>query len=157
MAISLSVVLLLAVILVVMIRGKSIKVGPAIVASLVVGGWPAFARFGAGFLVGTEWDPVRETFGALPAIYGTLVTSIIALLIAVPLSFGIAVFLTELCPAGLRRPLGVVGEEEVVHGVLDPRLAAGQVRGHERVDAGRVCAGARAPGRLVEHLNDRER
>ena len=82
----------------------------AIVASLVVGGWPAFAKFGAGFIVGTEWDPVRELFGALPTIYGTLVTSLIALLIAVPLSFGIAIFLTELCPAPLRRPLGVMVE-----------------------------------------------
>lgn len=82
----------------------------AIVVSLVIGGWPAFARFGASFLTGTEWDPVGETFGALPTIYGTLVTSFIALLIAVPLSFGIAVFLTELCPSGLRRPLGVMVE-----------------------------------------------
>ena len=82
----------------------------AIVGSLVVGGWPAFARFGVGFFTGTEWDPVQEVFGALPTIYGTLVTSVIALLIAVPLSFGIAVFLTELCPSALRRPLGVMVE-----------------------------------------------
>lgn len=82
----------------------------AIIVSLVAGGWPAFARFGIGFVSGATWDPVQEVFGALPAIYGTLVTSTVALMIAVPLSFGIAVFLTELCPAGLRRPLGMMVE-----------------------------------------------
>ena len=81
-----------------------------IIGSLFIGGWPAFAKFGAGFLIGTEWDPVQMVFGALPAIYGTLITSIIALLIAVPLSFGIAVFLTEICPKPLRRPLGTMVE-----------------------------------------------
>ncbi len=81
-----------------------------IVGSLVIGGWPAFAKFGPGFIIGTEWDPVREVFGALPTIYGTIATSFIALLIAVPLSFGIAIFLTELCPASLRRPLGTMVE-----------------------------------------------
>ncbi len=81
-----------------------------IIGSLVIGGWPAFAKFGPGFIVGTQWDPVREVFGALPTIYGTIATSLVALVIAVPLSFGIAIFLTELCPASLRRPLGTMVE-----------------------------------------------
>jgi len=95
------------------VRGAAILVLlmlAGIIATLVIGGWPAFAKFGAGFIVSTEWDPVRQVFGALPAIWGTLITSIIALLIAVPLSFGIALFLTQICPLPLRRPLGTMVE-----------------------------------------------
>ena len=77
----------------------------AILVSLVVGAWPALQKFGLGFLVSATWDPVKEDFGGLVMIYGTLATSIIALLIAVPVSFGIALFLTELSPAWLKRPL----------------------------------------------------
>ena len=76
----------------------------------MAGGWQAFSRQGLGFLTSTDWDPVRQLFGAGPAIFGTLVTSIIALVIAVPLSFGIALFLTEICPLSLRRPLGTMVE-----------------------------------------------
>ncbi len=82
----------------------------AIMASLVLGALPAFQKFGFGFLSSTTWDPVGEEFGALNAIYGTLVTSFIALLFGVPVSFGIAVFLTELCPNWLKRPMGVAVE-----------------------------------------------
>jgi phosphate transport system permease protein len=82
----------------------------AILGSLLIGGWPSIERFGAGFLWDDEWDPVQEKFGALVPIYGTLVTSAIALLIAIPVSFGIAVFLTELSPVWLRRPLGTAIE-----------------------------------------------
>ena len=82
----------------------------AILASLVVGAWPALQKFGLGFLVSTTWDPVKEDFGGLVMIYGTLATSIIALLIAVPVSFGIALFLTELSPSWLKRPLGTAIE-----------------------------------------------
>ncbi len=81
-----------------------------IIISLVMNAWPALHTFGIGFFFTQEWDIVNGEFGGLIAIYGTLVTSIIALLIAVPLSFGIAVFLTELCPAPLRRPLGTAVE-----------------------------------------------
>jgi len=81
-----------------------------IIVSLVYGAWPSIARFGAAFLIRSEWNPPAERFGALVPIYGTLVTSIIALLIAVPVSFGIALFLTELSPAWLRRPLGIAIE-----------------------------------------------
>jgi phosphate transport system permease protein len=82
----------------------------AIIASLVVGAWPAIREYGLSFLWRSEWDPVEDRYGGLVMIYGTLATSFIALVIAVPVSFGIAVFLTELSPNWLRRPLGVAIE-----------------------------------------------
>lgn len=81
-----------------------------IIISLIVGAWPAIEKYGLGFLTSTEWDPVQESYGGLVMIYGTLMTSFIALLIAVPVSFGIAMFLTELSPAWLKRPLGIAVE-----------------------------------------------
>jgi phosphate transport system permease protein len=81
-----------------------------IIASLVVGAWPAIQEYGLSFLWRTEWDPVQNQYGGLVMIYGTLMTSAIALLIAVPVSFGIAMFLTELSPAWLKRPLGIAVE-----------------------------------------------
>jgi phosphate transport system permease protein len=81
-----------------------------ILASLVVGAAPAIEKFGLAFLWTTEWDPVQEKFGGLVMIYGTLMTSFIALIIAVPVSFGIAVFLTEMSPGWLKRPLGIAIE-----------------------------------------------
>ena len=73
----------------------------AILASLTISAWPAISKYGLGFLTSTAWDPVQEEFGGLVMIYGTLATSVIALVIAVPVSFGIALFLTELSPAWL--------------------------------------------------------
>ncbi|MDF3036916.1 MAG: phosphate transporter permease, partial [Paucimonas sp.] len=81
-----------------------------IIASLLIGAWPALKTFGPGFITTIEWDPVNDQYGALIAIVGTLTTSFIALLIAFPVSFGIALFLTEICPAKLRRPLGTAVE-----------------------------------------------
>ncbi|MEA9390047.1 phosphate ABC transporter permease PstC [Acerihabitans sp. TG2] len=81
-----------------------------IIVSLFVASWPSIEKFGFAFLWTKEWDPPGEKFGALVPIYGTLVTSFIALLIAVPVSFGIALFLTELAPNWLKRPLGVAIE-----------------------------------------------
>ncbi|MDP1899947.1 MAG: phosphate ABC transporter permease subunit PstC [Rubrivivax sp.] len=81
-----------------------------ILLSLFFGALPAIRQFGLGFFVSTEWDPVQERFGGLVMIYGTLMSSFIALLVAVPVSFGIAVFLTELSPRWLKRPLGVAIE-----------------------------------------------
>lgn len=81
-----------------------------IIASLVINASPALSQFGFGFFTTVEWDIINGEFGGLIAIYGTVMTSIIALLIAVPLSFGIAVFLTEICPMPLRRPLGTAIE-----------------------------------------------
>jgi phosphate transport system permease protein len=82
----------------------------AIIASLVGGAWPSIKHFGLAFLWTAEWDPVQQKFGGLIMIYGTLMTSLIALLIAVPVSFGIALFLTELSPRWLKRPLGTAIE-----------------------------------------------
>jgi phosphate transport system permease protein len=82
----------------------------AIIGSLLMGAYPAFKQFGAGFLWSTEWNPVTSQYGGANAIYGTVVTSLVALVIGVPLSFGIAIFLTELCPVSLRRPLGTAVE-----------------------------------------------
>ena len=82
----------------------------AIIVTLFLGGLPAFREFGPHFLVNTDWDPVQDTYGGAVAIYGTLITSVIALVLAVPISFGIAVFLTELAPAWLRRPVGTAVE-----------------------------------------------
>lgn len=81
-----------------------------IVGSLVYGAWPAIERFGLGFVWSGEWNPPMDRFGALIPIYGTLVTSLVALVIAVPVSFGIAIFLTELAPAWMKRPLGIAIE-----------------------------------------------
>lgn len=105
----------------------------AIIVSLVAGAWPSIRHFGLAFLWTAEWDPVQQKFGGLVMIYGTLMTSLIALLIAVPVSFGIALFLTELSPRWLKRPLGTAIEllaavPSIVYGmwgllVLAPILA----------------------------------
>ncbi len=81
-----------------------------IIVSLLIGAWPSIREYGISFLWRSEWDPVRNRYGGLVMIYGTVMTSFIALLIAVPVSFGIALFLTELSPAWLRQPLGTAIE-----------------------------------------------
>ena len=81
-----------------------------VIVSLVAGSLPALKDFGWSFITSSSWNPVTLKFGALPAIYGTLVTSAIAMLIAVPVGLGIAVFITELCPPWLKRPIGTLIE-----------------------------------------------
>ena len=81
-----------------------------IMISLVIGAIPSMKQFGFGFFTNANWDPVAGDYGALAPIYGTLVTSFIALMVAVPVSFGIALFLTELSPNWLKRPLGIAIE-----------------------------------------------
>ena len=81
-----------------------------VVVSLVYGAWPALRKFGFGFVFGSAWNPVTDDFGALAPIYGTLVTSLIAMLIGIPVAFGVALFITELCPKWLKRPLGTMIE-----------------------------------------------
>jgi phosphate transport system permease protein len=81
-----------------------------IIVSLVIGAAPAISEYGLSFLIRSEWDPVQNRYGGLVMIYGTLMSSAIALLIAVPVSFGIALFLTELSPRWLKRPLGIAIE-----------------------------------------------
>src|ERR1700755_1736859 len=93
-----------------------------VVVSLFIGAWPAFQEFGVGFLFSDAWSPPKDQFGAATAIYGTLVTSAIAMLIAVPIGLGIAVFLTELCWLPLRRPIGVAiellaGIPSIIYGI----------------------------------------
>ena len=82
----------------------------AIIVSLMVGAAPALKAFGVSFLWTSEWNPVTQVFGAFVPIYGTLVTSAIAMIIGVPLSVGVAIFLTELCPVALKRPIGLAIE-----------------------------------------------
>jgi phosphate transport system permease protein len=81
-----------------------------VILSLVIGSLPAWKAFGFGFFTSESWNPVTEKFGAAPAIYGTLITSFLAMLIGVPVSLGIAIFLTEICPERLRRPIGIAVE-----------------------------------------------
>jgi phosphate transport system permease protein len=81
-----------------------------IVAALVEGSMPAFRAFGWNFVVDSTWDPVKRIFGAFPLIYGTLITSAIAMLIGVPLAFGVSIFITELSPPWLKRPVGTLIE-----------------------------------------------
>ncbi|MEZ5741377.1 MAG: phosphate ABC transporter permease subunit PstC [Burkholderiaceae bacterium] len=93
-----------------------------ILVSLVIEAWPAIREYGPGFLVSTDWSPSDDEYGALIAVYGTVVTSIIALALAVPISFGIAMFLTETCPLWLRRPLGtaielLAGVPSIIYGI----------------------------------------
>jgi phosphate transport system permease protein len=93
-----------------------------VIFSLVRGSIPALRTFGFGFFVSERWNPVTENFGALPAIYGTIVTSFIAMLIAVPVGLMIAFFLTELCPLWLRRPIGIAiellaGIPSIIYGI----------------------------------------
>ena len=90
--------------------------------SLFIGAWPAFKHFGFDFLLSDSWSPPKERFGAAAAIYGTVVTSAIAMAIGVPVGLGIAVFLTELCPPALRRPIGVAiellaGIPSIIYGI----------------------------------------
>ena len=81
-----------------------------IVTSLAIGGWPALSTFGLGFFTSTTWNPVTEVYGGAGPIVGTLVTAFLALVFALPVAFGVAVFLTEFCPRPLRRPIGVAVE-----------------------------------------------
>ena len=93
-----------------------------ILVSLIYGAMPSIQKFGFSFLTSSNWDVVAGEYGALAAIYGTLLTSVIALLIATPVSFGIAIFLTELCPAFLKKPLGtcielLAGIPSIIYGM----------------------------------------
>jgi phosphate transport system permease protein len=93
-----------------------------VILSLINGSLPALRAFGPSFLIEERWNPVTERFGALAPIYGTVVTSFIAMVIAVPVGIMIAVFLTELCPMRLRRPIGIAiellaGIPSIIYGI----------------------------------------
>jgi len=81
-----------------------------LIVSLTIGGWPAFHKFGFGFVTGSVWDPVAEVFGAAGPIVDTFICAIMALMISLPLAFGVAVCLVEYCPSVLRRPIGIAVE-----------------------------------------------
>ena len=105
------------------------------ILSLVIGAAPALGTFGFGFLVSEVWNPVTEQFGALAPIYGTLVTSFIAMLIAVPVGIMIAFFLTELCPMFLRRPIAIAiellaGIPSIIYGIWGLFVFAPFVQAH---------------------------
>jgi len=105
-----------------------------VILSLVWGAWPAIHAFGFGFLTSSAWDPVSDAYGAAAPIYGTIVTSVIALVIAIPIGIGIAIFLTELCTPRLRQPIGIAiellaGIPSIIYGIwgffiLKPLLQA---------------------------------
>src|SRR5262245_63601181 len=93
-----------------------------VIISLIIGALPALREFGFSFVTEQRWNPVTEKFGALAPIYGTVITSLIAMLIAVPVGLMIAVFLTELCPKWLRRPIGIAiellaGIPSIIYGI----------------------------------------
>ena len=93
-----------------------------VIFALFAGAWPALQKFGIGFITTETWNPVTETFGGIAPIYGTIVTSIIAMVIAVPIGLMIALFLTELCPPSLRRPIGITiellaGIPSIIYGI----------------------------------------
>ncbi len=93
-----------------------------VMISLIAGAWPALKLFGLPFLYTQIWNPVTEKFGALGAIYGTVITSALAMLVAVPVGIGIAIFLTEICPRALKRPIGIAiellaGIPSIIYGV----------------------------------------
>jgi phosphate transport system permease protein len=81
-----------------------------IIVALIIGGWPAFAKFGFGFFTNSHWNPVTEVYGAEGPIAGTLISAVLALIFSLPIAFGVAVFLVEFCPGPLRRPIGVAVE-----------------------------------------------
>ncbi len=93
-----------------------------VIASLVIGAMPSIKAFGLPFIWSSKWNPVTEQYGAWPSIFGTLLTSFLAMLIAVPVGIGIAIFLTEICPRFLRRPVGIAiellaGVPSIIYGI----------------------------------------
>ena len=93
-----------------------------VMISLGIGAWPAITTFGWKFLYTEIWNPVTDQFGALGSIYGTILTSVIAMAVSVPIGIGIAIFLTEICPRPLRRPIGIAiellaGIPSIIYGI----------------------------------------
>ncbi len=124
-----------------------------ILVSLLINAWPTFARFGAHFLWYVEWDVVNEEFGAAIAIVGTLASATIAMVVAVPLAFGIAVFLTETCPVWLRRPLGTAIEllaavPSIIYGMFGLFVFAPIFADHMQVPLQQVMGGMPIVGGL---------
>lgn len=124
-----------------------------IIVSLIFASWPSMQKFGFAFLWTKEWDAPAEQFGALVPIYGTVVTSLIALIIAVPVSFGIALFLTELAPNWLKRPLGIAIEllaaiPSIVYGMWGLFVFAPLFAEYFQTPVGEVLSGIPIVGEL---------
>lgn len=124
-----------------------------IIISLIVSSWPSIQKFGFSFLWTKEWDAPNNIYGALVPIYGTLVTSLIALVIAIPVSFGIALFLTELAPNWLRRPLGIAIEllaaiPSIVYGMWGLFVFAPLFAQYFQVPVGKVMSSIPIVGEL---------
>ena len=124
-----------------------------VLVSLVIGGWPALARFGVGFLTTSTWDPVKEVYGAAGPIVGTLITSALALAISLPVAGGVAFFLVELCPSVLRRTIGtavelLAGIPSIVYGMWGLFVFAPFFSRHVELP----LMAAAPPGSLMETL-----
>ncbi|MBV9858920.1 MAG: phosphate ABC transporter permease subunit PstC [Alphaproteobacteria bacterium] len=120
-----------------------------VILALIAGAWPALKAFGPAFLVTNVWNPVTERFGALAPIYGTVVTSAIAMVIGIPVAFGIAVFITELCPPWLKRPLATMIEllaaiPSIIYGIWGLFVLAPFVQGY--VEPAMTATLGRLPG-----------
>jgi phosphate transport system permease protein len=127
----------------------------AIIFSLVQGSLPAWEKFGFGFLTSSAWNPVTNEYGAANAIYGTVITSFIALLFGIPISFGIAIFLTELCPVWLKRPLGtaielLAGIPSIIYGMWGLFVFAPLFAAHVQPALTNVFGGVPVIGALFE-------
>jgi phosphate transport system permease protein len=124
-----------------------------IIISLFINAWPTFQRFGFNFLWHVEWDIIKGDFGAAIAIVGTVASASIALLIAVPLAFGVAVFLTETCPTWLRRPLGTAIEllaavPSIIYGMFGLFVFAPLFADHLQVPLQKILGGMPLVGSL---------
>src|SRR4051795_3850333 len=129
----------------------------SVIAALVYGAWPAFRAFGWDFLISARWNPVTEKFGALAPIYGTVVTSLLAMLIAVPVGLGVAIFLTELCPPRLRRPVGIAiellaGIPSIIYGLWGLFVFAPFLQQTVQLFGPSTVARARKAARPCEHF-----
>jgi phosphate transport system permease protein len=121
--------------------------------SLMIGGWPALHKFGFGFLTSTSWNPVTDVYGAAGPIVGTVVTAFLALAVSLPIAGGVAFFLTELCPAPLRRPIGtavelLAGIPSIVYGMWGLFVFAPLFSKYIQLP----LMSAAAPGSLLEKL-----
>ena len=124
-----------------------------VITSLVIGSVPAFKAFGLGFVTTEIWSPARERFGALASIYGTLITSLLAMIVAVPVGIGIAIFLTELCPRMLRRPIGIAiellaGIPSIIYGIWGLFVFAPWFQEHVQLPVINATAGIPVLGTL---------